>query len=262
MLSVCTLLSCSLIAACHGTEHNDEAERADSIIAACTDLMFSAPAKADSTLAALQGTLTDSASWYKAEVFRGTSHQLLGDTLRAAHHYARVQHWCHTHTGSHYIEGLLWNHRGVNAIIGGKQHEGRMCYERAFTLLNQPPKGRELIAVTINLADIYMQSGKMPRAAHYYRYALFLCDSLHDTRSRASICSGLGQVYMELENYTEAHKFFAQAAQHIDRESLQTQFFYHFSLGNCYYYEEQYNQALKSLPRPDSWRKNSTTKCC
>lgn len=62
MLSVCTLLSCSLIAACHGTEHNDEAERADSIIAACTDLMFSAPAKADSTLAALQGTLTDSAS--------------------------------------------------------------------------------------------------------------------------------------------------------------------------------------------------------
>lgn len=110
MLSVCTLLSCSLIAACHGTEHNDEAERADSIIAVCTDLMFSAPAKADSTLAALQGTLTDSASWYKAEVFRGTSHQLLGDTLRAAHHYARVQHWCHTHTGSHYIEGLLWNH--------------------------------------------------------------------------------------------------------------------------------------------------------
>ena len=249
MLSVCTLLSCSLIAACHGTEHNDEAERADSIIAACTDLMFSAPAKADSTLAALQGTLTDSASWYKAEVFRGTSHQLLGDTLRAAHHYARVQHWCHTHTGNHYIEGLLWNHRGVNAIMGGKQREGRVCYERAFTLLNHPPKGRELIAVTINLADIYMQSGKMPRAAQYYRYALFLCDSLHDTRSRASICSGLGQVYMELENYTEAHKFFTQAAQHIDKESLQTQFFYHFSLGNCYYYEEQYDQALKSFAK-------------
>lgn len=249
MLWASTLLSCCVMAACHGPAHDNEAERADSLIAACTDLMFSSPAKADSTLAALQSTLTDSTSWYKAEVFRGTSIWLFGDTLRATRHYAHVEHWCRTHAGNHYIEGLLWNHRGVNAIMSGKQREGKAYYEKAFSLLNHPPKGRELIAVSINLADINMQSGKMPRAAQYYRYALFLSDSLHDTRSRASICAGLGQVYMELENYPEAHHFFAQAARHIDKESMQTQFFYHFALGNCYYYEERYDEALESFAR-------------
>lgn len=52
---------------------------------------------------------------------------------------------------------------------------------------------------------------------------------------------------MELENFTESHRYFHQASLRLKGETLQTQFLYHLSLGNCYYYEKRYEEALRSF---------------
>lgn len=237
------------LTACHH-ESSDSAEEmahTDSMLSAHTDWLFSDPQRACQFLDSLQHELTDSAAWHKTEVFRGTAISLMGDSLKADSIYRTVFDWSRQSPAHPHIEGLVWNHRGVDAMIKGNLHMAQRYYGKAYALLSTPPKAKELISTSINLADICLQMGQMPSAAHYYRYALFLCDSLGDNSGRSSVCSGLGQVYMELENFTEAHHFFSLAAADIDKQSLQTQFFYHFSLGNCFYYEKRYDEALASF---------------
>ena len=221
----------------------------DSVIVANRDVLFSNPSKADSIFSQLQHEVTDSAEWYRLQLYRGTALFRGGKTQQGHQIFNQVEHWCNTHAGNDYLLGLMWNHRGNALLFMGNSRRAGQCYERAFTLLNHDPKSKDLIAATINLADNYMQAGHMPLAAERYRYALFLTDSLHDDTDRASICCGLGLVYMELENFNEAHHFFNIAARDVAQRSLQTQHFYHFSLGNCYYLQGRYNEALKSFKR-------------
>ena len=243
------LLLASLLTACHhqSTDSADAMAHTDSMLSAHTDLLFSDPQRAYQFLDSLQRVTTDSAAWHKAEVFRGTAIGLMGDSLKSDSIYRYVFRWSRQSPTHPHIEGLVWNHRGVDAMIKGNLRQAQRYYEKAYALLSTPPKAKELISTSINLADICLQMGQMPPAAQYYRYALFLCDSLGDNSGRSSVCSGLGQVYMELENFSEAHHFFSLAAEDIDKQSLQTQFFYHFSLGNCYYYEKRYDEALASF---------------
>ena len=247
------LLAVLLLASC-GRE-NDPATQAahtDSLLAARTDLLFSNPAKAAQSYKALQQTAADSASWHRIEVFRGTACILMGDTAQGEEAYRRVSDWCKKNPGNQTIEGTVWNHKGVNATINGNIPQALSCYEQAFRLTNRPPKGRQLITTSINLADCYMHTGHMPESARYYRYALFLCDSLGEKSDYTSIYSGLGVVYMELMNFDTAHEFFNRACQNIDKESLQTQYYFYTSLGNCYYYEERYEEAQKHFEKARS----------
>ena len=235
-------------AGCHRASKVNEAELADSVLTQSTSLIFTRPAAADSQLAELQRKLADSLQWYKVQVFRGTAHNLMGDTLRSAAIYKQVEAWCkQNEVERHNVEGLLCNHLGVNANLQGNTPKSFSYYERAFDLLNRPPKQKELLGTTINLADIYMQKGQMARSASLYQYALFLTDSLHDEQSRASILMGLGQVYMDLENFSKAHYFFGEAQKQMAHQTVQTQFFYHFSLGNCLYYEQRYDESYRQF---------------
>lgn len=233
-----------VLSACHRQAENDDARRTDSLLTATTDQLFSNPQKADSIFQKMQATLTDSICWYRLQVFRGTAWRMMGDSTRSEQFYKKVEAWCQRTAGSKKIEGLLWNHRGIEEAFQGKAEQAAICFQRAFDLLNEPPKTKELIATSTNLADNYMQTGDLPQSANYYRYALYLCDSLHDYSNRTAIYSGLGQTYMDLGNFTEAHHFFSLAGQNIDKEDMQTRFFYYFSLGNCYYFEERYAEAL------------------
>ena len=207
--------------------------------------MFTNPAQADHTFKRLQANTTDSATWYRLELYRGTANYRRGDTTLGQALYNHVEQWCKHTPQQHHLEGLLWNHRGTTLLMSGNNIKAGQCYERAYQLLNQPPKTNDLIATTINLADHYLQTGQIPLAAERYRYALFLADSLNNRFNHTSILCGLGLVYMELENFAEAHRFFRLAQRDIAHNSLQTQHFYHFSLGNCYYLEYNYPQSLK-----------------
>lgn len=231
---------------CQHKQQSVSQHQIDSVVEANRDLLYAAPLKADSTFKQWQSRVSDSTQWYRLELYRATAHQREGDTLWANRVYNKVKLWSQTHHEQH-LEGLLYNHLGTSVLLSGESAQACRYYERAYTLLNQPPKTNDLIAAAINGADMYQQMGRLPLAAERYRYALFVADSLHDNTNRASICCGLAQVYMELENFKEAHHFFNLAKEHIEQEALQTQHFYYFSLGNCYYFERQYDKSLQSF---------------
>lgn len=244
----------------------NEKQRVDSVLTVNADQLFGNPQKVQNNLKHLQSTLTDSANWYKTEVFVATSYFLLSDTISSQHRYNHILNWCKRNPDQTEVAGLLWNHLGVNRIYIGDVRNSQECYQRSFDNLNTPPKNKVLISTTINLADTYFQRGNTPLAAQYYRYALFLADSLHEERNRTSILCGLGQVYSELENFEQAHLAFRAAAKKIDKEGTYTQFFYYFALGNCHYFEKNYIQSLqmfqKALKRAKQMQNNFGTLCC
>lgn len=241
-----SLISCVFVlSSCHQQVRTDEEALADSVLDKTNDLMFADPTQAERRLAEFQKTLTDSLVWYRVELYRGSALGRTGDTLASQRIYDAVEAWSIAHEANGHLAGEVWNHRGVENIMLGRCEQAAQCYERAYKLLNCPPKQPKLISTTINLADIYKQEGRMAKAAGYYRYALFLSDSLQYDRYRSSIYTGLGQVYTDLENFDEAHYFFDLAEKSIPADQLQLRFFYLFALGNCYYFEGRYDEALR-----------------
>lgn len=67
---------------------------------------------------------------------------------------------------------------------------------------------QECIAIYINMADCYQQSGNFLECSKYYRKALTLADQTQSKPKRYSILAGLAKLYMEMENFQEADIYF------------------------------------------------------
>ncbi len=230
-------------------KYADELNRTDSLLNAHNDLLFADPLRADLLYQSMQQGIADSTAWYRVEVFRGTARHFAGDTVAANRHYSHVEAWCRKQGGCPEVEGLLWNHRALMALQSGDEVRSLANFERAYSLLSQTKGGRDLLAVEINLADLYMQRGDMARSAQLYREALFFCDSLDDQANRSSMCDGLAAVYMELNNFPLAHRYFNEAGEGIGQQPTNVQLFHYSTLGNCYYFEEKYDSAYQSFAR-------------
>lgn len=228
---------------------SSEAARVDSLIVATTDDMRTHPTEARQAYRTLQSQLTDSIEWYRVAVYLATLDDMTGDSVTARQRYDDIERWCRAEAGRERVAGLLSNHRGVRALDDGDMTRASEYFKEAFELLNRSPKGRDLISATINLADNCFVNGDLPLTAYYYRYALYLCDSLGDGNNRTPIYSGLAQTYTELRNFKVAHQYFKLAEETIHGESVQTRFFYYFTLGGCYYYERRYDRALELFSR-------------
>lgn len=248
LATIClVLLSAS---SCQSGKNPPTDNHADSLIEATTDILFMNPLRADSLYARIQQQTSDSAAWWRAQLFRGTAHFQAADTAEASRIYKQVENWCLAHPGHETLEGQMWNHRGVAAYICGNVNEAVECYERSYDRLCQgKEKSKSVISTAINLADLYQQRGDTPKAAYYYRNALFLCDSLNSNESRAGIYCGLALVYTDLNDFHQAHHFFAMARPLMPNEPMMSQFYYHSSLGNCHYFEHRYDEALKDFEK-------------
>lgn len=235
---------------CQKGQDDQVQQQTDSLIQANISLLFAHPQQADSLFAAHQQHLTDSTSWYNIEVYRGTAHYLQGDSLGARKRYAHVLQWCERTSGHELIEGRVWNHIGVNYARCSQFDSSLTCYKRslqAFTRAKQ--SSASAISTSINLADLYQRRGDMPQSTYYYRYALFLCDSLKHDEPRTSIFCGLAQIYTDLNDFASAHRFFNRAKPYMNQESVQTQIFYYMTLGNCLYFEKRYPESLTAFQR-------------
>ena len=248
-LAVC-LIAC-VASSCHRSAPDEAATVAvDSLANAHKDLFFSAPRSADSLLAATQRQATDSAAWWRLQLYRGMAHVQMGDSTGAERLYAQVEAWCQSHPGNEVLEGMMWNKRGVAADIFGDIPAAMRFYERSYNVLSQGTRrDKEFIPTAVNLADLYQQQGHMPRAAACYREALFVCDSLHTDKSRVNIYGGLALIYADLSDFAQAHHYYRLARPYIDGETPFTQFYYHTGLGNCHYFEQRYADALADFGR-------------
>lgn len=219
-------------------EHDFEKKLGNSV-----DLIYTQPERADSQFVALQQILTDSSFWYRVEIFRGTCLLRRSDTLGAMRKYQKVAAWCEKNPRYNVTAGVLHNHLGVYNLLDGRVDSARHEFERAFELLDRDPKQSTLISTVLNLSDLCLQAGELPLAARRFRYALFLCDSLHDTRNRSGIHTGLAQIYMELQNFEEAHRFFAKAREEVETEDIYARFYFLTAFGNCLYFEHRYPES-------------------
>lgn len=224
-----------------------DAVRVDSFLRRHMDSIYAAPARTDSLMAAMQRTVADSTAYYRLELFRAVIHNLGGDSESVARSHRAVLSWCGRNPDAAALEGQLWNHRGVMDAIRSQYDSACADYARAYAAISRSSDRRELISVCINMADAQFWAGRVPRAAEFYRRALFVADSLDSESDYFPIYAGLGQVYTELENFKEAHRYFSKARPLLPSVTQYEVFHYYLSLGNCFYYEKRYPEALSAF---------------
>lgn len=233
--------------ACGGEEKPDSSKNTDSLIRRHIDRLYSEPGRTDSALAGLQHTLTDSAQWLRVDLFRAVVCMVQGDSVACHRKRRRVIDWCDRHPGNDDLAGMAWNHRGVSYYFAGQTDSSRLCYERACELLERSSASRELVSACINLADADLQFGRIADAAAAYRRAHFVADSLGLEHDMVAINSGLAAVYLQLENFKEAHRFLEEARKALDKETEHGRFFFYMTSGSCFFFEHRYAEALEAF---------------
>ena len=239
---LCTLL---FLTGCHRQPSTQEEESLSAFLTEQQEGIFTHPARTYATLDSVQRTLTDSALWWKVELFKATTLFHEGKKAEAKHKYAAVADWCKLHPEAVRLKESLLNHLGVNEHTQGNMDRALELYEQSLACAEGLPQTSHHVAMAINMGDAYMLKGEVAKSALYYHKALYLCDSLRLTQEKCGIHAGLGQVYMELGNYREAHHYFDLALRDLRGQPLSARLFYEIARGNCYYYEERLEEAKR-----------------
>lgn len=131
-----------------------------------------------------------------------------------------------------------------------KPKEAIRTYRLAYGKLMESDRQETLPDVCANLADAYSFDSDLPRAAWWYRRALFLVDSLQLSETRnITLYTGLARVYMMLEDYASARKYFDASERMFPQMSIDMQIYHINSLGNYHYYKKEYPAALRQFER-------------
>ena len=102
--------------------------------------------------------------------------------------------------------------------------------------------------VCANLADAYAQQNDLPMAAHWYRRALFLVDSLKlGERQNMSLYMGLGRIYTELGDYTIADSLYNIVGNYKGNSHREEWAAFLNNYGSFYYTTHRYDEALKKF---------------
>lgn len=229
---------------------------ADSVIKAQYDTIFLNPDHAFSRLTEAQSRLSgDSIQFFRIELYKSLSRVVVGDWPMADSLQREVWNFCERTPDSeqtHNLRALFWNHNAVTILnCFGNRDSAIACFNNAYQelLLAGDNVRNEQISVCINLADAYRHCGDASNASRYYRRALAIADSLHNTIENMSIYCGLGQVYAEISNFREANTYFDRAkaiAESDTTGSVEIYSLYHLfvSRGNNLYFQKRYKDAL------------------
>ncbi len=120
----------------------------------------------------------------------------------------------------------------------------------AYRLLQHSDTPHNLPNICANLGDNYYATNDLPKAAEWYRRALFLADSLHTPRKEyITLYMGLGQIYTTLYDFEAAERCYRETDSQFADMSPSMQAYFLNNYGNLYYYAENYPQALKIFLR-------------
>ena len=134
------------------------------------------------------------------------------------------------------------NHRDPRRIVA--------LNKETYNLLLNSNSKHNLPKTCANMADAYMLCNDLPNAAKWYRRALFLVDSLElPQKENITLYMGLAQIYVTLRNYYKAKFYNDQTEPHVKEMSPSMQAYYINNLGNFYYFQGDYKNALQSFLR-------------
>lgn len=122
--------------------------------------------------------------------------------------------------------------------------------KETYNLLLNSDSKHNLPKTCANMADAYMLCNDLPNAAKWYRRALFLVDSLElPQKENITLYMGLAQIYLTLRNYSKAKFYNDQTEPHVKEMSPSMQAYYVNNLGNYYYFQGDYKNALQTFLR-------------
>lgn len=254
------ILACCISCSKTNSSLSPERKLCDSIISAQYDTIFVNPQQAIANLTEAEAQISDSCLCYRIEMYKSLAFLFMGDEKRMDSIRRNVALFLSHTTESkelYSLKSLFWNHTAVYRINSlGDRDSAIACFKNAYIAAMLCNEHSNLVNICINLADAYRQNGDAAQSSGYYRRALALADSMKLSDEYLSIYNGLGQVYSDIENYTEANRYFEKARSIINDTSFNAvsyDKYYHFvSYGNCLYFQKRYNDALSAFKSADS----------
>lgn len=141
-------------------------------------------------------------------------------------------------------KGYYYHRAGLNP------YETISFYQDSYRRLFNSDIKNKLPDVCANLGDAYIDINDVPRAAMWYRRALFLADSLElPEKENISLYMGLGRIYFSLGDFDDALKCYKVTESKINLLPLNMKAFFLNNYGNYYYYIKDYKSALKVFLR-------------
>lgn len=120
--------------------------------------------------------------------------------------------------------------------------------DKAYDALLQSDNKAYLPNLMANMADAYIMTNDLPKAAAAYRRALFLADSLKLPEVQSiTLYMGLASIYMNLGDYQESLHLYEKSYCYLDSLSPKMQMMLVTNFGNYYYYRGQYKEALNKF---------------
>ena len=147
-----------------------------------------------------------------------------------------------------HVRGLLAMLLNIKASYYHKLHYDPSiavgAYHEAYGWLFGSDRENRLPDICANMGDAYIADNDLPRAAFWYRRALFLSDSLRlPSKDKVTLYMGLGRIYLNLGDYDSALDCYKTADSNFGLLSLNMKMYFLTNYGNYYYYTGDYKSA-------------------
>ena len=132
--------------------------------------------------------------------------------------------------------------RGVSDVIS--------LHRKAYSKLLDSDDKSSLSDIAANLGDAYYMNNDMPKAASFYRKALFLVDSLQLPQEKnITLYMGLARIYESLGDLSEAERFYKRSEKFLGKMQSNMQTYFLSSMGTYYYKTRRYATSLAYFNR-------------
>ena len=250
IIAVAAAIACAVLASCGGRQTADDS-RPDSLAAALANVDDSVAVNSPDALKMIKDGMknaTDSLDYYDwyLRLMRYSVSRDVPDTTKLR--WNSVYAFLSAREQTPRVRGMLGFLYNIKGSYYYKLHfapaKAINAYNKACRQLAGSDCESNLPNVCANLGDAYVAANDMPRAAWWYRRALFLSDSLKlPDEDNVSLYMGLGRIYLNLGDFDSALGCYRVADGNFRLMSLNMQLYFLTNYGNYYYYSGDYRGA-------------------
>ena len=144
----------------------------------------------------------------------------------------------------------------------GRPDSGIVYTDSAIRLMERLRMDPELRVITmLNKGNFYSQTGQFDLSADAYLRAMAVADSFETSEdSRIAINLGISTVYTYMGDFTSSGKWWAKSKALLPKMKKPDQFIYYNNVGNDYYLQDKYREALPYFEKAASLVKDDPDK--
>lgn len=194
-------------------------------------------------------TAQDSMEWYEFYVRKARYYALSSTPDSLVPILDRVEHFSRPRVRTERGRQLLAYALNCRAAYYHNFHrhtdETVSLYHNAYTLLMRSADKSQTPKVAANLGDAYAFENDLPKAAAWYRRALFLVDSLQlPDKENTTLYLGLAGISQQLGDNETALCYYRKTERHMRQMTVSMQAYFLNNYGGYYYYNHDYRKSL------------------